>query len=159
MKNYLLIILMLGVGFLSSCEEDPIEETNPITFSFEKDGIEIDYSSNCYWFDHPDNGTPYYIAGWSSDSYNFKITVPELGINKWTESVNGDEIEIQLVTNGINYWSNNGETDYTLEITKYDVETGRVEGTFSATLGSYSWISDAMSYKTITNGVFIVDED
>ena len=161
MKNYLLIILLLGLGFLSSCEdEEPVEETNPITFTFDKDGTKSDYSGNCSWFDDPDYGTPYYISGWQSDDHNFKITLPKLEVNKWTQAVDSTHVKLKLVLYGFTYTSSNGEeSDYTVEITKYDKESGRLEGTFSGKLSYFNVYSWTYNYTNITNGTFVVDED
>jgi len=161
MKKLLSALMFLSAILMVSCEEE--EATEPVqkvAFTFEKDGSKIDYSSNCYWFDHPDNGTPFYIAGWQSDEHNFKITVPKLEVNKWTQADDGQDAKLEFVNYGLIYISSNGdESDYTIEITKYDSKTGRAEGTFSGKVSYFNIYSWEYVYTEITNGVFVVDED
>ncbi len=164
MKNLLFIFMFLNaMMFVISCEDEEEDNVTPeqkVTFTYERDGVKYDFSNNCYWFPNPDKGTPYYISGWKDDDNYFKITVPELVEKTWTEATD-DHNTFYLETEkyGWPYYSHNGDTDCKVTITKYDKETGRLEGTFSGTMGQYDVYNDKMYYIKITNGKFIVDKD
>ena len=160
MKKVLLGLLFLGSIAITSCEteEAPIEESK-ITFTYEMDGVEMSYTSNCYWYEHPDNGTPYYIKGWGDSENWFMLTVPELTAKTWTSDDAEETAALEFIISGTGYGSGWGGDEYVITITKYDSETGRLEGSFSGVGAAYDFWNDALYYKAITNGVFVVEED